>query len=268
MVRGGVGRRSRPVGSSARRIARPPGSERATLTLETGKTAVAWYRLMNAGSHDRARIDRSLTERLYLLDETEASQDCKATGTLPTTIRYDVRGSKGSVYQVQLIKREPQEGDDTKAKDAAGTTAVDKLMQDTAHTVYGSCACHDFQQRWLPCKHLFFLCYKVFRVPRNVVLSSTHVWSAAIERMLTCRSDECMLQDQNAHVVIIKKQWAKQRWEENEACPICCDPMQDKNGLGWCKRVCGKSWHEECMAIWMQRHASCVYCRAKLVSKE
>ncbi len=52
---------------------------------------------------------------------------------------------------------------------------------------------------------------------------------------------------------------------DEDTCPICCDTMETSACLS-CP-TCSNNIHRECMEVWLERKASCVYCRSNVWSQ-
>ena len=105
----------------------------ASAAAAGGEKRAARFRSMSAAA--AARMERAMTERLYLVDQRDASTT-SPSGLVTRSHEFTVLGSTGNVYTV-AISRTP------------------------------SCTCVDFTDRSAICKHLLFVYVKVLRVPRD-----------------------------------------------------------------------------------------------------
>lgn len=90
--------------------------------------------------HDRDRIDRALSERVFMIPAREVY----ATSDSGITIgeKFPVLGTTGNVYVVDICKKP-------------------------------TCTCPDFDNGNI-CKHIFFVFYKVLRVPTQSHITKKH----------------------------------------------------------------------------------------------
>jgi len=113
-----------------RAAAAPPGGEKRAC------------RERSVTGASRARLERALNERLYLIERRDASET-SPSGLVNHRHLFEVLGSTGNVY----------------------TVAVSRLP---------SCTCFDFRERKQICKHLLFVYIKVLRLPRDSPLAVQH----------------------------------------------------------------------------------------------
>ena len=59
----------------------------------------------------------------------------------------------------------------------------------------------------------------------------------------------------------------KQKFEKDDVCPICLDPLENGKELDYCKYSCGQTIHKKCFSMWEKSKGGiCVFCRGKWYS--
>lgn len=186
---------------------------------------------------DEVRRDRALSQRIYLLEELAQ--------TSPNTKAWSILGSTDTVYTVTLER--------------SSTRGIAKLGWD--------CSCPDFENRCSPCKHVYFVVFRVLGVTEDD--SSERVWEVAGQvRSLSSmpfpptndlpEQPTTGVEDRQGCGIVLRKEW------KNEDCVICYEPMTKIDKTVWCTRSCGNSFHSACFVRW-RHHAKanrCVLCRA------
>jgi hypothetical protein len=201
------------------------------------------------------RVDRALSQRLYLLNQVEIS----TPGNLGR--KYDVLGSTGNVYEVE-ISRIP------------------------------SCTCPDSAKGNL-CKHILFVYLRVLKCqPRSTIIIQKALLQEELATILASRptissdvraSKDVMRVYSNSiqgsqNVVdlvdIVGEANEEQTEKEDSAdnvnpegeCPICFESMETKESLDRCQ-TCRNYIHLDCLRRWLGQSKTCVYCRSVWVTK-
>lgn len=188
----------------------------------------------------QARIDRAKTQRLYLVQRGEVTDDLECD--------FVVLGSTGNVYTVR-IGRLP------------------------------TCTCPDHQRGHL-CKHVLFIFLKVmgleadsYVIYQAALLESElrdifarmaerrvgGVWANEQVRATYAASLKAAPDDDNTTSGVQRK--ALQDYVD---CPICFDSMLETTGkLTFCRAMCGTNFHEDCIRRWLgqNRNPTCPNCR-------
>jgi hypothetical protein len=209
------------------------------------------------------RIDRALTQRLYLVDRQE-----EAGGAPKQT--FAVFGSTGNIYKVEISQQV-------------------------------SCTCPDHGKGNL-CKHILFIFLRVLRVRRSnpviwqAALLTTELQEifasapAVLPRTAPLAADAVRLRYAQVSGVPLDSSLAAQeaaggstgavqRKNIEGPCPICFEDMHDplERALGkakdgapeeivWCTTTCGQNVHGACFVQWAKyskEAATCPYCRCK-----
>jgi len=196
----------------------------------------------------RDRIERALTERLYLVSRhtSEAEKSPHNEFDVPEH-QFVVLGSTGNLYTVKI-------------------------------NLAPSCSCPDFGKGNF-CKHILFVYLKVLRVPRDSpVIGQRELHSSELLEIVTSVPDDpTVLADKRVRAEYDKianpgaasttdESRKKQKPVEGD-CPICFDPMLRSDEIDFCQE-CGNNVHKGCWQKWSQTKRSmhieetCVYCRA------
>jgi hypothetical protein len=203
------------------------------------------------------RIERALSQRLYLLNQSEIS----APHSLGRT--YDVLGSTGNVYQVQISQ-------------------------------FPSCTCPDFERGNL-CKHILFVYLRVLRCqPSSQIIIQKSLLQDELSTIFGTReSSQTVSSDVQASKEIMKiysnsigesqkiislvdpsESRGTENGEESKEhtekgpdgeCPVCFESMDTKESLNRCA-TCRNFIHSDCLRRWLTQSMTCVYCRSAWVT--
>jgi len=204
------------------------------------------YRRPPVGIDDR--IDRALSQRLYLLER----RDDASTAESPSA-DFMVLGSTGNVYKVQI-------------------------------NGCPCCDCPDFVRRQSPCKHVLFVWLRVLRLdPEDPRIWQKRLRPVDIADVLQCRrattsgsgvhapKDVKKRYDQVMGIgsvelgVPSQSNRLRKALDEDE-CPICYEAMdenEESGGLVTFCSCCGSNLHKDCMARWQKasKKGDCPFCR-------
>lgn len=226
----------------------------------------------------RKRIERALSQRLYLLDQ----HDISTPGNLGRC--FSVLGSTGNTYHVTISK-------------------------------FPSCTCPDFENGNL-CKHILFVYLRVLRCPEtspiicqdallqdelaslfvsstinkisnkntttipstSLSLSSTSSYNNSNHRVVISLVDsesEAEIETK-AEVGINKNKGLETESDKNEdenninleecECPICFEEMKSKKESIEKCLTCKNYLHSDCLRRWLKQSKTCVYCRSPWIT--
>ena len=126
-----------------------------------------------------------------------------------------------------------------------------------------SCTCPDFRTRGNRCKHIYFVLIRIMNV------------SNFQDRTFSEEELEEMFENipQVAKNLLYKgelssqKEEVNQKFDKDDICPICLDPLENGKELDYCKYSCGKTIHKKCFSMWEKSKGGiCVFCRAQWYS--
>jgi hypothetical protein len=224
------------------------GKTAQLVTQQVEKRAARTRSFMNRDT--MIRVDRALTQRLYLLNQIDIS----TPGNLGR--KYDVLGSTGNVYEVE-ISRVP------------------------------SCNCPDSARGNL-CKHILFVYLRVLRCqPRSTIIIQKALLQEELASIFASRSSISSDVQASKDVMRVysnstqrskdiiglvdlvgeaKEQKATgedppEEIKPDEDCPICFESMSTKEALDRCQ-TCRKFIHLDCLRRWLGQSRTCVYCRS------
>lgn len=176
-------------------------------------------------NHLLQRRTRALQEHMFLVDFPQL--------IARNRIIYKVCGSRGTIYQI--------------------------FISDNKDCV---CSCLDFKTRGYVCKHIFCLVHRMLRFAvTNEFPTRQRIWETASLDVLNRFSSDPLPEHK---LEVIKVDEVSQRDWKGEDCGICCEPMNDKEKLVYCKAKCGKSIHKNCLQQWQKigKQKKCIFCRS------
>jgi hypothetical protein len=211
---------------------RRPGHRPAGIIHTKNSCASPSYSAQSVGQV--ARIERALTQRLYILDREILPADDDAEA-----FRFSVLGSTLATYNVQMEHRRGQ--------------------------ALWSCTCPDFATRRERCKHIYLV------IARLVNCSTFRLVEAASEQhdllVAICRS--VCTAGAGSSLPPSKEPSSKKvpprALDPDESCAICFESLTAAEPLNYCSLCCGKSVHALCFRQWTRcKGATCVHCRANM----
>lgn len=177
---------------------------------------------------EQQRIQRALSQRMYLLDGTVRHHGQQVV--------FSVEGTTGNQYAVTICQdaREVQ------------------------------CTCPDFSQRGhlYRCKHIYFVLYRALRFDRGANPTSASILDRACALAQQVRAGGVAQQPVTTAATLKTAPTVAQKPYIGEDCAICYEPMTQQCTVTTCAHSCGNSVHSECFARWRVRNPTCVYCRA------
>lgn len=213
--------------------------------VETEKRLRRFRTSMSIAIYDR--IERALTQRLYLLAMTKSSNEHLQR-------EYKVLGQTANVYTV-IISHLP------------------------------SCTCPDYAKGYL-CKHIIFVLHRVLKVPRNssllyqqalVTNELNEIFSKADEQNndVSIYAEDSIRQAYRVktgdpNVILPTKIIEQKSITDDDECPICYEKLLDEqNNILFCSTSCGNNLHKNCFEKWRRAKASlnesitCPFCRVQ-----
>ena len=126
-----------------------------------------------------------------------------------------------------------------------------------------SCTCPDYTYNYRRCKHIFFVLIRIMNTSNyyerkytNEELSEMFLNIPEIAKNLMYEGEKPSEQKE-----------IKQKFEKDDVCPICLDPLENGKDLDYCKYSCGKTIHKKCFSMWEKSKGGiCVFCRGKWYS--
>ncbi|CAF0848286.1 unnamed protein product [Didymodactylos carnosus] len=230
----------------------PPKAKKPRVQTQTEKR-LKRYR-PSATSAVRVRIERALSQRLYLIAQTHTSDD-------EISREYKVLGQTGNVYDV-VISRMP------------------------------TCNCPDALRNSL-CKHILFVMHRVLKVHRKspllyqqaLLTSELHdifakadsLHSAIDSNVLAEQTVREMYQRTTGKEGLVLDQASttatiptsdNRKPLDSQDCPICFEQMSEDEQLTYCTAYCGNNIHQVCIDKWkeakqrVKEDVTCPLCRA------
>ena len=126
------------------------------------------------------------------------------------------------------------------------------------------CTCPDFSIRHNRCKHIFFVLIRIMKIDNYY---SKQYSDEELIRMF--RNIPEIAQNLRYHGErAAEEKEVDQKFDKDDVCPICLDPLENGKELDYCRYSCGKTIHKKCFSMWQKSKGGvCVFCRAKWHSK-
>lgn len=192
-----------------------------------------------------ARITRATSQRMYLINQEDCSEDGNAMR------KYAVLGSTGNVYDVEIAK-------------------------------FPTCTCPDFAGGHL-CKHILFVFLKVLRVKntsdkiyQKALLQSEllDVFMRAPQPTASVSANSAVIAAYNETITgtstaaCTSASGAEHEDTSDDAkpsgdCAICFETMASKGEAVQKCTVCRNYLHTDCLMKWLSKASTCVYCRSE-----
>ena len=126
-----------------------------------------------------------------------------------------------------------------------------------------SCTCPDFITRGNRCKYIFFVLIRIMNVDDY---EEEEYSDYELEQMFLNIPEVAKNLMYNGENPIEQKE-VNQKFEKDDICPICLDPLENGKELDYCKYSCGKTIHKKCFTMWEKSKGGiCVFCRGKWYS--
>jgi len=211
--------------------------------VETEKRLRRFRTSMSIAIYDR--IERALTQRLYLLAMTKSSNENLQR-------EYKVLGQTANVY----------------------TVIISHLS---------SCTCPDYAKGHL-CKHIIFVLHRVLKVPRNSpLIYQQALISSELNEIFTNADQQnndvsiyaedsirqaYRVKTGDPNVILPTKIIEQKPITNDDECPICYEKLlNEPNNIFFCSTSCGNNLHKNCFDKWRRAKLSlnepvtCPFCR-------
>lgn len=161
----------------------------------------------------------------------------------------DLRINRALSQRIHLIRQKSE-----KVFHVAGLTSDYYVLLSDIGAAGHCCTCPDFKNRQKPCKHIFFILFRVLRLKKDDWLRNNDLlpskWNVAKPKF------------EVATAIELNKR--KRLEVQDEECSICYEAfVNTKNDpVTYCNN-CGHCFHSGCMRIWL-RHScekNCPQCR-------
>ncbi len=137
-------------------------------------------------------------------------------------------------------------------------------------TFWCSCPDHKFNstKKNMVCKHICFLVCRVGKMldpaffnTKKLTLEQYETFRSKVENIHQILQDKSICRPKATVTADLFTTYTKPITEE-DVCPICYDGLEcaAKEDILSCP-TCANYVHKECMAVWLERKDSCVYCR-------
>lgn len=190
---------------------------------------------------DQHRLDRALSQPLYLLDALNENENENEN------LMFTVFGTTKSVYKV-------------------------KFSSDKVHKCTCTCTCKDFLFRGKRffCKHGLFVLCKVLKIDH---------FDSILENTQLSLEDFNLLKHKFYHVSVTvsveEEFFDNDDDDDDDPCAICYDTFSDNDNQLTCRcKRCKKKVHHDCMEKWISMAnrqnniPSCVYCRTPWIQEK
>lgn len=181
---------------------------------------------------EHARIQRALTQRIYVLNINETD----------TSFEHEINGVTDD-YTVS-IQKQPQRTNDT-------------------------CTCPDFVNHQHACKHIYLTLYRIYGFTRDELLVlddcdklPSDPKQYALKVNPYAENEEVELK----HVCVEKAELIEKTKERNcTECAICYEEFKDRDiTTNFICALCNNQLHSLCFLAWLKRSKTCPYCRYAL----
>lgn len=175
-----------------------------------------------------ARIERCYTDNIYLIESLPPED------AYPHQRIYVIMGHSGHIYNV-TISNVP------------------------------NCTCPDFVHKNHRCKHIYFVLMRIMNITnyKEKYFSDDQL----IEMFMNVPPVAKNLIYVGEKINNEEKE-VEQKFDKDDICPICLDPLENGKDLDFCRYSCGKTIHKKCFSMWEKTKGSiCVFCRAEWHSK-
>ncbi len=244
---------------------------------------------MSSDAQDR--IHRALTQDIVLMNVLESKRNLERNeqGPQDGDCSPVLKKSRVKTNHVCAAQKESSAGEGAQ-DDGKGDTlnlllplappeeiqAVQFFVQGTSVDMYivsftqtsphhPTCACPDFQRRAEPCKHIYYVVFKILFT--DIAKQGTE------EHILQIAHRQCGAAESGAAselwAAIVTAERKRQTTPllgpktDVDTCSICFDDMDPKNikQVSWCSKECRTPFHRTCMDIWLQTNHTCPMCR-------
>lgn len=125
------------------------------------------------------------------------------------------------------------------------------------------CTCPDFKSRSSRCKHIFFVLIRIMNIENFKDRTFSEEELLAMFKNIPEVAKNLIYQGE----LPAQQEEVNQKFDKDDICPICLDPLENGKELDYCKYSCGKTIHKKCFTMWEKSKGGiCVFCRGKWYS--
>ena len=127
-----------------------------------------------------------------------------------------------------------------------------------------NCTCPDFTMRGNRCKHIYFVLIRIMNISNYTDREFSDEELSEMFLNIPEVAKNLMYKGENTS----EQKEVNQKFDKDDICPICLDPLENGKELDYCKYSCGKTIHKKCFSMWEKSKGGiCVFCRGKWYSK-
>jgi hypothetical protein len=125
------------------------------------------------------------------------------------------------------------------------------------------CTCPDFRTRANRCKHIFFVLIRIMNVSNFQDKTYSEEELEEMFENIPQVAKNLIYQGK----LPSQQEEVNQKFDKDDICPICLDPLENGKELDYCKYSCGKTIHKKCFSMWEKSKGGiCVFCRGQWYS--
>ena len=125
---------------------------------------------------------------------------------------------------------------------------------------YPKCTCPDYARRSNRCKHIYFVLMRIMNISNYNDYDYTNEELTQMFLNIPPIAQNLVYKGENPQ----EQKVVNQKFDKDDVCPICLDPLENGKELDYCKYSCGQTIHKKCFKMWEKsKGAICVFCRAK-----
>ena len=125
------------------------------------------------------------------------------------------------------------------------------------------CTCPDFKSRSSRCKHIFFVLIRIMNIENFKDRTYSEEELTEMFKNIPEVAKNLIYQGE----LPTQQEEVNQKFDKDDICPICLDPLENGKELDYCKYSCGKTIHKKCFTMWEKSKGGiCVFCRGKWYS--
>ena len=125
---------------------------------------------------------------------------------------------------------------------------------------YPKCTCPDYARRSNRCKHIYFVLMRIMNISNYNDYDYTNEELTQMFLNIPPIAQNLVYKGENPE----EQKVVNQKFDKDDVCPICLDPLENGKDLDYCKYSCGQTIHKKCFKMWEKsKGAICVFCRAK-----
>mgnify|MGYP002624714842 CR=1 FL=1 len=125
------------------------------------------------------------------------------------------------------------------------------------------CTCPDFKSRSSRCKHIFFVLIRIMNIANFKDRTYSEEELTAMFKNIPEVAKNLIYQGE----LPVQQEEVNQKFDKDDVCPICLDPLENGKELDYCKYSCGKTIHKKCFSMWEKSKGGiCVFCRGQWYS--